>query len=170
MTNYHVVGYDDLVGGDDDVDGLVAAMSGMDIVGDAASPGGASAVARPRRVDAKKLPQSFVGVPLTTIPAGSTGTTIQVNVQRQIRPDRFVMDRIQAAQALVYDIKVGTISLNASTQPIPGDAFAPDAVDTAIRAVVSAIPAVGIQINIGERTGVAISNFTAAFFGPSLPG
>lgn len=161
----YVVGYDDMVGDDDD---LMAAMSGLDIIGDDA-PGSAPAP-RGRKVDAKRLPQSFVGVPLTTIPASSTGTTIQVNVQRQIRPDRFVMDRIQAAQALVYDIKVGTISLNASTQPIPGDAFAPDAVDTAIRAVVSAIPAVGIQVNIGERTGVAITNFTGAFFGPSLPG
>ena len=34
----------------------------------------------------------------------------------------------------------------------------------------SAIPAVGIQLSIGERTGVAIANFSAGFFGPSLPG
>ena len=164
----YIVGYDDLVG-EDDVDRLIDAMSGdTDIVGEAApqqqSPGGR------QRVRAKDLPQSFVGVPLSAIPASSTGTIIAVPIQRQIRPDRFVIDRVQAAQALVYDIRVGTISLNASINPVPGDAFSPDAVDTAIRAVVTAIPAVGLQLSIGERTGVAIANFSAGFFGPSLPG
>lgn len=161
--DYDIIGYDTLVG-DDDVSRLIDAMT---ISGDAAAP----AAGRGRRtVDARRLPQSFVGVPLTTIPASSTGTIVAVPIQRQLRPDRFVLDRIQAAQALVYDIRVGTISLNASVNPIPGDAFAPDAVDTAIRAVVSATPAVGIQLSIGERTGVAITNFTGGFFGPSMPG
>lgn len=161
--NYDIVGYNDLVG-DDDVSRLIDAMT---ISGDAPAP--AAGVPR-RKIDANRLPQSFVGVPLSAIPASSTGTIIAVPIQRQIRPDRFVIDRIQAAQALVYDIRVGTISLNASVNPIPGDAFSPDAVDTAIRAVVSAVPAVGIQLSIGERTGVAITNFSAGFFGPSLPG
>lgn len=161
--DYDIIGYDTLVG-DDDVNRLIDAMT---ISGDA----GAAPVQRVRRaVDARKLPQSFVGSPLSTIPASSTGTIIAVPIQRQLRPDRYVIDRIQAAQALVYDIRVGTISLNASVNPIPGDAFAPDAVDTAIRAVVSATPAVGIQLSIGERTGVAITNFTSGFFGPSMPG
>lgn len=162
--DYDIIGYDTLVG-DDDVSRLIDAMT---ISGDAAvarQPG------RGRQaVDARRLPQSFVGVPLSAIPASSTGTIVAVPIQRQLRPDRFVLDRIQAAQALVYDIRVGTISLNASVNPIPGDAFAPDAVDTAIRAVVSATPAVGIQLSIGERTGVAITNFTGGFFGPSMPG
>ena len=154
-----IVGYSDLVGADD-VDSILAMVSGNDIVG----AGGK------RKVNAGQLPISFVGVPLTAIAASSTGTVIQVPIQRDIRPDRFVLDRIQAAQVLVYDIKVGTISLNASVNPIPGDAFSPDAMGTAIRAVVTATPAVGIQITIGERTGVAITNFTASFFGPSMPG
>lgn len=160
--DYDIIGYDTLVG-DDDVSRLIDAMT---VSGDASAP-----PARVRRaVDARKLPMSFVGVPLSTIPASSTGTIVAVPIQRQLRPDRFVLDRIQAAQVLVYDIRVGTISLNASVNPIPGDAFAPDAVDTAIRAVVSATPAVGIQLSIGERTGSAITNFTAGFFGPSMPG
>jgi hypothetical protein len=161
MAGYNV-GYDELVGGDDDFDGMVA---GLDIVGDAAPAQGAS-----RKVNAKSLPQSFVGIPLTDVPASSTGVNIQVNVQRVIRPDRFVLDRVQAASLLVYDIKVGTISLNASTQPIPGDAFAPDAIDTAIRAVTKAIPAVGIQLILGNRTATQVDKATGAFFGPSLPG
>lgn len=162
--DYDIIGYDTLVG-DDDVSRLIDAMT---VSGDTA-PGAVTPRGR-RAIDARRLPQSFVGVPLTTIPASSTGTIIAVPIQRQLRPDRFVLDRIQAAQALVYDIRVGTISLNASVNPIPGDAFAPDAVDTAIRAVVSATPAVGIQLSIGERTAVAITNFTAGFFGPSMPG
>lgn len=161
--DYDIIGYDTLVG-DDDVSRLIDAMT---ISGDT----GQSQPVRARRaIDARKLPMSFVGVPLSTIPASSTGTIVAVPIQRQLRPDRFVLDRIQAAQVLVYDIRVGTISLNASVNPIPGDAFAPDAVDTAIRAVVSATPAVGIQLSIGERTGSAITNFTAGFFGPSMPG
>lgn len=162
--DYDIIGYDTLVG-DDDVSRLIDAMT---VSGDTA-PGAVTPRGR-RAIDARRLPQSFVGVPLTTIPASSTGTIIAVPIQRQLRPDRFVLDRIQAAQALVYDIRVGTISLNASVNPIPGDAFAPDAVDTAIRAVVSATPAVGIQLSIGERTAVQITNFTAGFFGPSMPG
>lgn len=168
-TDTHIVGYDDMVGDDGDDDGLMAAMGGYDIIGDAA-PQAQAPQRRGNKVSANKLPQSFVGVPLSTIPASSTGTIIAVPIQRQIRPDRFVIDRNVALQALVYDIRVGTISLNASVNPVPGDAFAPDAVDTAIRAVVSAIPAVGIQLSIGERTGNAITNFTGGFFGPSLPG
>jgi len=164
MARGYRVGYDDLVGGDD-TDRLIDAMSGTDIIGE---DGAGSNDRNVRR--ARDLPQSFIGVPLTNIPASSTGTIIAVPIQRQIRPDRFVIDRVIAAQALVYDIRVGTVSLNASVNPVPGDAFAPDAVDTAIRAVVSAIPAVGLQLSIGERTGVAITNFSAGFFGPSLPG
>lgn len=163
--DYDIIGYDTLVG-DDDVSRLIDAFT---VSGETVAPGQLPGRGR-RTVDARRLPQSFVGVPLSTIPASSTGTIVAVPIQRQLRPDRFVLDRIQAAQALVYDIRVGTISLNASVNPIPGDAFAPDAVDTAIRAVVSATPAVGIQLSIGERTGVAITNFTGGFFGPSMPG
>lgn len=160
-----IIGYDDMVAGDDDVDAILEAVSGYDIVG-AAGSGGQS---RRTRVNAAKLPLSFVGVPLTDITASSTGQVIQVPIQRAIRPDRLVLDRVQAASALIYDIKVGTVSLNASVNPVPGDAFSPDAMGTAIRAVVTAIPAVGIQLTVGNRTAVAITNFTAAFFGPSTP-
>lgn len=156
-----IVGYDDLVGADD-VDAILRAVSGHDIVG--------AAAAKRTKVNAGSLPVSFVGVPRTNIPASSTGTVIQVPIQRAIRPDRFVIGRSEiTAGALVYDIKVGTISLNASVNPVPGDAFAPDAMGTAIRAVVTAVPAVGIQLTIGNSTAVAFT-FGAAFFGPSMPG
>lgn len=154
---------------DDDISALLAAVSGLDpaIVG-AVAQAATTAKAQGRPVfNAKMLPQSLVGVPPTNIPASSAGVIIQVNVQRSIRPDRLVIDRVVAASTNVNDIKVGTVSLNASVNPVPGDMFAPDAIDTSIRAVETAIPAVGIQLNIGNATATAFT-FRAGFIGPSM--
>lgn len=142
----NIVGYEEIVEGDDD--DMVAGANGQQLL-------------------AKKLPQSFVGVPLTTIPASSTGVSIAVPVLRNIRPDRWVFDRVQAASALVYDIKIGTVSLNASVNPVPGDMFAPDAVGTSMRSTETATPSVGITIVVGNRTATAITLFTAGVIGPS---
>ena len=151
-----IVGYEDYVG-QDDVESILAAVRGSDIVG---------ASGRKRSVNAGQLPVSFVGIPRTAL--STTPLAIQVPIQRAIRPDRLVFDRTQAATLLVHDVKVGTISLNASVNPIPGDAFAPDAMGTAIRAVVTAVPAVGIQITLSVTTGTPTVG--GAFFGPSMPG
>lgn len=130
------------------------------------------AAARARRsggkgqVNAKDLPISFVGIPVTTL--ATTLTTIQVPIQRNIRPDRLVIDRVAAATINIQDVKIGTISLNASVNPIPADAFAPDAIGTAIRAVTVATPAVGIQVQAFATTGTPV--LRGAFFGPSMPG
>jgi hypothetical protein len=153
-----IVGYDDMIGADD-LDSLLNAVRGGDIVG-AASRGGK------QKVSAASLPVSFVGVPVTVL--STSQSVIQVPIQRAIRPDRFVIDRVQAATIDVVDIKVGTVSLNASVNPVPGDCFAPDAMGTAIRAVVTAIPAVGIQLTVKASTGTP--SLRAAFFGPSMPG
>lgn len=141
----NIIGYEDLDVGDDDV------VSGV---------GG-------KKLLAKNLPQSFVGAPLTTITASSTGQSIAVPVLRNIRPDRIVLDRVQAASALVYDMRIGTVSLNASSSPVPGDMFAPDAVGTSIRCVETATPSVGITIVVGNRTAVAITSLTVGIIGPS---
>lgn len=144
-----IIGYEDIVGDDDGGD--VSTISG-----------GAG-----QRLLAKNLPQSFVGMPLTTIAASSTGTTIAVPVLRNIRPDRLVLDRVQAASLLVYDIKIGTVSLNASANPVPGDMFAPDAVGTSIRCTETATPSVGITLVLGNRTAVAVTTAAGGFIGPS---
>jgi hypothetical protein len=149
MSEY-IVGYDQIVGDSYD-DDLLAAVSG-----DRA----------PRTVKASQLPQSFVGVPLTSITNG-TSATIQVPVQRNIRPDRFVIDRVQAAKLMVYDIKVGTVSLNASVNPVPGDMFAPDAVGTSIRALEVATPSVGLSVTLYNGDTAAMSP-KAGFIGPSM--
>ena len=146
-----IIGYDDvgadIVGEDDGVD----TVSGGD----------------GRKLLARNLPQSFVGIPATDIAASTTGQAISVPVLRNIRPDRLVIDRVHAASVNVVDIKIGTVSLNASGNPVPGDMFAPDAVGTSIRATETATPSVGITLTIANRTAVAVSKFSAGFIGPS---
>jgi hypothetical protein len=152
-----IVGYQDLVGADD-LDSILNAVRGNDIVG--ASGGGR------QKVSASSLPISFVGVPVTVL--STSYVTIQVPIQRALRPDRLVVSRVEAATIDILDIKVGTISLNASVNPVPADCFAPDAMGTALRAVVTATPAVGLQITVKATT--ATPSMRAAFFGPSMPG
>src|SRR6185295_11349113 len=142
----NIVGYEDITGDDDG--------------GEVSGAGG-------QRLLAKNLPQSFVGAPLTTIGASSTGTPVAVPVLRNLRPDRFVLDRVQAASLLVYDIRIGTILLNASVNPVPGDMFAPDAVGTSICATETATLSVGISLVLGNRTATAVTSATAGFIGPS---
>lgn len=145
-----IVGYEDIVGADYD-------PTAEDTV---SGPGG-------QRLQAKDLPQSFIGAPLTTIGASSTGVQIAVPVLRNIRPDRWVFDRVQAASALVYDVKIGTVSLNASANPAPADMWSPDAVGTSMRCTETATPSVGITLTIGNRTATAITSFAAGCIGPS---
>jgi hypothetical protein len=151
-----IVGYDDLVGASD-LDSILDAVRGGDIVG---ASGGR------RKVSAASLPISFIGLPVTTL--STSYATIQVPIQRALRPDRLVIDRVAAATIDILDIKVGTISLNASVNPVPADCFAPDAMGTALRAVVTATPAVGLQITVKSTTGTPV--LRGAFFGPSMPG
>lgn len=145
-----IVGYNDEVGFDSIVGAVVKAMKR----------------GKGNEVDASTLPISFVGVPVTALTTALS--TIQIPIQRALRPDRLVIDRVQAATIDVQDLKIGTISLNASVNPIPGDAFAPDAIGTAIRAVTTAVPAVGMQITVKASTGTP--TLRACIFGPSMPG
>jgi hypothetical protein len=148
MTQVEIVGWDE-VGEDDE-----------EIVGGGGNGGG-------RKVRADQLPQSIVGIPLTTIPLSSTGVVIQVPLQRNIRPDRLVLDRVQAQSALIYQMSIGTTNLLANGNPIPGDMFSPDSVCGKIRAAETATPSVGLTLIVGNRTATAITSFTAAIVGPS---
>lgn len=118
-------------------------------------------------LEAASLPQSFVGSPPTDIPASSTGVTIEVRVLRVFRPDRLVFDRSDAAKVFVKDIKIGTVSLNASNNQVPGDMFAPDATNAMLRQTQTASPNLSINCTIGNRTAVAITALNFGFIGPS---
>lgn len=170
-----IVGYDDLVGAEEALDALVDEMvEGTDIIGALQRRrqrrgGGGGGLQRRQRVQAQDLPISFVGAPVTNIGASSTGTPIQLGIQRDIRPDDLIIPRtVITAGARVVDMRVGTISLNASQNPAPGDAFAPDCNRCKLRAVVTATPSVGIQLTIANSTAVAF-DFECAIFGPSAP-
>lgn len=149
MGAVEIVGWESVEGEDD-----------PDIVGAEEGRGG-------RRVRADALPESIVGIPLTTIPANSTGVAIPVPLQRNIRPDRLVFDRVQAQSVLLYQLSIGTTNLLANGNPVPGDMFSPDSVCGKIRAAETATPSVGLVIVVGNRTATAVTGFTAAIKGPS---
>lgn len=151
-----IIGYDDMVGSDD-LQSMLNQISGGDIVG---------ASGRKQKVSASSLPISFVGIPVTTL--STSYATIQIPIQRALRPDRLVIERVGGPTIDVLDIKVGTVSLNASVNPVPADCFAPDAMGTALRAVVTATPAVGMQITVKSTAATPV--LRGAFFGPSMPG
>lgn len=148
MPEYEIVGWDSVEG------------DGEDIVGATQSGG------NKRTVRAEDLPESIVGIPLTTIPASGVAS-INVPLQRNIRPDRLVFDRVQAQSVTLNQMSIGTTNLLANGNPIPGDMFSPDSVAGKIRAAETATPSVGLVLVIGNRTATAITGFTAAIKGPS---
>lgn len=148
-----IVGWDEVAGDEEEIVG--------------ADEGGKGGGGKGKQLRAENLPQSIVGIPLTTIPASSTGVLIPVPIQRNIRPDRLCFDRVQAASALLYQMAIGTTNLLANGNPVPGDMFAPDSLCGRIRAAETATPSVGITLTVGNRTATAITAFTASIVGPS---
>jgi hypothetical protein len=124
-----------------------------------------------RVIDAKGLPRSFVGFPTTSIPAPGSDE-IQVDVQREMRPDRLIIgpleDIIGVNARRIRDIRVGTVSLNASPNPVPAEVFARDSVGTSIRATMTATPAIGIQVFAEQTAGPEVPWVVeGTFIGPS---
>lgn len=122
------------------------------------------------RVQARDLPRSFVGIPPTTLEAGDA-VEIQCDVQREMRPDRLILDGGSAGLlwGLVDDIKVGTVSLNASENPVPALCFSSTAWGASIRATMTAQPSIGIQLlaRLDAAAGEDDWALTGAFVGPS---
>lgn len=102
------------------------------------------------------LPRGFAGMTPTSI---TTGSTIDVNVPLNafMRIKRLLLNAAACVDlSYVSDIKVGTISLNIGTQPIPCVAFARDAVGCFIDAAVWASPSVYPVIKIYNNTGATV--------------
>lgn len=117
---------------------------------------------------AQTLPYSMAGSALATLPLSSTGQAYKINLQRAMRPDRIVINRVHAASVAVTQVQIGTIALNCSDGVIDGDCFAPDAVGTDIKAVTTATPSLPVIITIMNKTAGALPNLSVAIFGPSV--
>jgi len=116
---------------------------------------------------ADRLPQNFAATSPATVAASAQGQVLELSPLRVIRPDRIVVDRTQAASLTLDDVKIGTVSLNASTGKMPMDAFAPDAQDTSMRCTVTASPSLHIYFTVSNKTATAVTNFSIGIIGPS---
>jgi hypothetical protein len=144
MATYDIVG-----GSDDDAASAYDAVSGEE--------GG-------RKVSADKLPRHYAGAGPGTIPASSTAVfTFNLNVQ--LRPDKPVIPESTAPSVAVTNINVGAISLNASSDPAPGDMFRHNSTAT-LRGAVSGSPSVPIKMTLLNLTSAAIPNVYLGMVGP----
>jgi hypothetical protein len=106
--------------------------------------------------DSSALPRGFAGMTVTSIATGAT-TNCTVPLNAFLRIKRPLLGAAACVDlSYVQDIKVGTISLNVGTQPIPCVAFARDAVGTYIDAAVWASPSVAPVIVIYNNSGGTI--------------
>lgn len=116
------------------------------------------------QVDAGNLQRVAAGIPSTSVGAGLS-SDLNIVVSEPFRPDRIVLSVV--AQALqVTNVKIGTKSLNVSSNPISGNCFSQDAVNTHLQGY-TAQPGVGFVISVLNPTGAAVVA-TGGIFGPSV--
>lgn len=118
---------------------------------------------RETRGDVRRI---AAGIPRQPIAAGA-GADLAVVVSEHFRPDRVVLS--VAAQALdVSNIKVGTKSLNVTSNPISGNCFSHDAVGTHLQGY-TAQAGIGFVISVVNNTAGSITSGGGAF-GPAVTG
>lgn len=140
----------------------MAEVSGYQIVGADGQPiPGARAV---RNVNPDNLQRLVAGIPRSAIAAAGTYDA-QITNTEPFRPDRIVLNT--AAQALdVTNVKVGTKSLNVTSNPISGNCFSEQAVNTQLQGY-TAQPGVGFVISFINNTAGSITT-SGGVFGWSL--
>lgn len=100
------------------------------------------------------------GVTRQSIAAGGTAN-IPVTVSEPFRPERLVLST--AAQALdLTNLKIGTKSLNVSDEPISGNCFAEDAINTHVVGY-TAQAGVGYTLSLANNTAGAITTGGGVF-------
>lgn len=110
-------------------------------------------------------PKGFAGLVPTSVAAGAT-LPVNCPLTAYLKSNRLVLNPAAIVDlSYVQDIKVGTISLNVGSQPVPASAFARDAVGTTIDAAVWATPSVPPVVYIFNNTAAAIV-YSGGFFGP----
>ena len=127
-----------------------------------------------RRRARRRLQVVFAGLPSTTVAAGGQAT-MEANVSEPFRPERLVLRAVQGPNggtpgaivddASLLDVRIGTISQNQNLDPVPLQAFNPDAVGVRLRGS-TAQPGVGVDITV--TAGTVETTFTGVLIGPAL--
>lgn len=132
---------------------LTAFMSGTELVGGTQYQQSQGSI---RRIAA--------GVPKISVVAGGSAD-LNVAVSEHFRPDRIVLS--VAAQALdVTNVRIGTKSLNVTSNPISGNCFSQDAINTHLEGY-TAQAGIGFVISVSNPTAGAIMS-GGGVFGPAL--
>jgi hypothetical protein len=108
-----------------------------------------------------QLRKTFVGIPVTTVPASST-VDLTCNVLEPFRMDRPYLSR-DAQNLHVLNIRTGTKPLNVSPNPISGNVFAENAIGNELSGY-TAQPGTGITLTLvntatGSESHVASGGF-----------
>lgn len=113
---------------------------------------------------ADDLPIGFAGLTPTDI-ATTVTTDVSVPLSAWLRIQRLVLGAAACVdKSRVQDVKVGTISLNVGTQPVPCVCFKNDSVMTQIYAAIWASPAVPPTVRITNGTAGTIT-YEGGLFG-----
>jgi len=101
---------------------------------------------------------------------------MEANVSEPFRPERLVLRAVDNSggggapgtlldDCSMLDIRIGTISQNQNLDPVPLQAFNPDAVGVRLRGS-TAQPGVGVDITV--TAGATDARFSGVLIGPAL--
>ncbi len=165
-------GTTEIIGGDD-LDLLMGADS-LDLLMGAAGPSVSQQMARARNIDPnaaavvqrrldtrRRFP---LGLPTLSIVAGAT-QELRTQPQFLFRPERLIIPSDIAFDLRITDVRVGTQSQFASTDPIPAAVFTEVSVNTAISFKTAEVGNL-LSFTAFNASGAPV-NFTAAVIGTS---
>jgi len=133
-------------------------------VGDEEIVGAAAPQRRVVKQAQGNLQRIAAGIPRQAIAAGASAD-LQITNSEPFRPDRIVLGL--AAQGLdVTNVRIGTKSLNVTSQPISGNCFAENAVGTHLSGY-TAQPGVGFVVSCQNNTAGSITS-GGGVFGPAI--
>lgn len=115
---------------------------------------------RARTTTGGNIQRIMAGLPRQSVAAGATGE-LAVNTSEPFRPERLVLST--AAQAFdVLNIRIGTKSLNVTSNPISGNCFSEQAIGTHVVGY-TAQAGVGFVVSVQNNTAGAITSGGGVF-------
>lgn len=106
----------------------------------------------------------FAGIPSTSV-AAAASNDVACNIAEPFRPDRLMLS-VVAQALLVTNLRIGTKSMNVSSNPISGNCFSEQAVNNDLSGY-TAQPGVGMLLSV-NNPGASAVVLTGGFFGWSL--